>query len=465
MDFPDDTSQLYRIFQRCDRRTLRIRRFASRRLSGRGVLWLGVLFLILIPILTITVVLVHRASTRHILLAGFPGTTEARLAARLQDIFNAPSALERLLHVNLVPDFSVRPSCGALDTVDQVTRGAAQVGFAEDGLPAIPGEHCPWSPAPTGRETHDREGAIRILALAYQSPLHLIARRQRGWKDLSDIPPGTSAYLGPMGSATRFLAQRILEQYGLRVQDTASDLDFRQAAEALGHGRVDLAFFLTALEEDVPKRLLDGNSPFVLLSIGRAETLHLLYPYLEPLKIPPSLYGGMPTEVVTVATRTALVASSALPEWDVYTLAEQISNHAHDWLADVPLNMAQRLDSNPAKDALYRIHDGAERYANRNPPFFLDWHTLTAIGTYFSMVYAAYAVMKQFLHHYRMHRLFLVIDRACVRFFSHPHPASATQVVPHLWAIRRISLRLLRRRQLAYDEFNRVEEYIRAYHP
>jgi hypothetical protein len=78
-DLPDETSRLYRYVRQLDRRV-----------------------------------------TKYILLTGPAGSTTARLAPRLQSILNEPLPIERLLHLNVVPDFELRPSCGALDTIAQI---------------------------------------------------------------------------------------------------------------------------------------------------------------------------------------------------------------------------------------------------------------------------------------------------------------------------------------------------------
>jgi hypothetical protein len=35
---------------------------------------------------------------------------------------------------------------------------------------------------------------------------------------------------------------------------------------------------------------------------------------------------------------------------------------------------------------------------------------------------------------------------------------------PHLQKIRRIALRLMRRRKISYEEFSRIDDYVKVYH-
>jgi TRAP transporter TAXI family solute receptor len=456
-DLPDETSKLYSYFRRLDRRLAKWRHSASAVCKGIGLTWFLLVFAVLIPAVTLGVILHHRTHTDYVLLSGIPGSTAAGLAPRLQSVLNAPTPLEQWLHLNVVPDFVVRPSCGELDTIGRINAGAAHLGFAEDGLPedSVVSDRCAGSSETLTGPLAGNDPKMRVLMLLYKSPLHVVARRDRGFKDIEDVTPRTKVYLGRDGSATRYISRRIVEHYELAVEDEARDLDFEQAAQALIDGRVDVAFFLTGLQADVFKKLLRRDRQFQLLPIGQAASLKMLFPYLEPLTIPASIYPNAPTEVQTVGTNTVLVASTALDDWEAYEIMEKMAGHTQELLKDIPLNMARQIDNDQRKDLLYQVHGGAGRFVAHDPPFFLDLHALTVVGTYFSLVYAAYAMMVQFLRHYRVHRVLMAVDR----IFGRPKPPFS-----HLQRIRRIALRLMRRRKISYEEFSRIDDYVKAHH-
>jgi len=464
-DLPDETSSLYSYFKRLDRRVIRLRHKASTHLSGVSLSWFLVVFLFLIPSLAILGFVVQRTGTTHILLGGVPGSLTADLAPKLQAILSEPNTIERVLHLNIVPDFEVEPSCGALDTVAKIKAGVAQLGFAEDGLPSdsFSSIHCPHPLNRAAVRPYDNKPQMRVLTLLYKSPLHVLARAGKGFKRLQDLPPGTKVYLGPSGSATRFVAQRIVEHFELAVDDQTQFLDFNQAAQALTNGKIDVAFFLTGLQSSVVKVLFQQNDDVRLLPIEQTESLKILFPYLEPLTLPAAIYPKNVDAVQTVGTNTALVASTELPESEVYEIMEKIAAHAHDLLKDVPLNMARHIDNDLKKELLYQVHDGASRFVAHNPPFFMDLRTFTAVGTYFSAVYAVYLMMLQFLRHYRVHRILLTVDRLLNQARADQGWHNPQQLIPHLRQVRRITLRLMRRRKITYDEFSRVEDYISAH--
>ena len=346
--------------------------------------------------------------------------------------------------------------------------GEAHLGFAEDGLPEATAAsiHCSLSSdmMPPTIQATETDAKMRVLMLLYKSPLHVVARTKLGFKDFHDLTPGTKVYLGPDGSATSLVSQRIVEHFGLHLDQQGHTLDFDQAAQGLIDGKFDVAFFLTGLQTDVIKTLLQRNGEFQLLPIGQAASLKMLFPYLEILTIPSAIYPDTSREVQTVGTNTVLVASTALGESEVYAVTKKVAEHVQDLLQDVPLNLARVIDNDPQKDLFYPIHEGAHRFFAHNPPFFLDWRTLTGIGTYFSLVYASYAIMLQFLRHYRVHRLLMTVDLILERVQTLGNSSDPTRPIAHLQKLRRTALRLMRRRKVTYEEFSRIEDYIKAHH-
>ena len=466
-EFLDDSFRLYRYVRQLDRHIARIRRVAASRQPVVGIKSLLMIFLVIIPALAGASFLIQRIHTQYVLLTGPPGSSTAHIAPRLQAILNDPSPIERWLHLNIVPDFELKPSCGALDSIAQINAGMAQLGFAEDGLPydLTGSSHCPLSPE-NELATNQAEGMdsrMRVVTLLYKSPLHIVARSTLGLKDLQDLSPGTKVYLGPDGSATNFVGQLIVEHYGLRIERQGHTLDFNQAAKALNEGQFDVAFFLMGLETDVLKNLLQTNNKFQLLSAKQTASLKVLFPYLEPLTIPAGIYPNTPDEIQTVSTNTVLVASTALRDAEIYETTKKVAEHAQNLLRDIPLSFAQEIDTDPKKTLFYQIHDGARLFFTHDPPFFLDLRTLASAGTYFSLVSAFFVMFIQFLRRYRVHRLLIIVDLILERSQKLGNARDETRPLPHLQKIRRVTLRLMRRRKITYDEYSRIEDYIQAY--
>ena len=466
-DLPDETSRLYRYVRRLDRRLVKLRRQA---LSYRPMVafkWFLTTFALIIPVLALMWFLFHRTHTQYWLLTGPAGSTTAHVASRLQNLLNEPAPIERWLHLNLVPDFALRPSCGALDSIAQLNAGTAHLGFAEDGLPGNFSAMNPCALVPNPGPAMDRSTEtgekVRVVTLLYKSPLHIIARKTLGVKDIQKLAPGTRAYLGPDGSATSFVSQRLIEHYGLRLERQGSSLDFEQAAQGLMEGKFDVAFFLMGLQSNVLHTLMQRSQDFQLLSIETAASVKMLFPYLEPLTIPAAIYPNTPSEILTVGTNTVLLASASLREAEVYEITKKIADHVQDLLHDMPLSFAREIDNDPGKELFYQVHEGAHRFFAQDPPFSLDVRALAGIGTYFSLVYASSAVMLQMLRHYRVHRLLMTVDAILEISQKRGDSTDSMKPIPHLQKARRTALRLMRRRKITCEEFSRIEDYIKAH--
>ncbi|MDQ6735455.1 MAG: hypothetical protein M3Z35_15285 [Nitrospirota bacterium] len=95
------------------------------------------------------------------------------------------------------------------------------------------------------------------------------------------------------------------------------------------------------------------------------------------MRIPPSTYKVSARDITTVAAKTILVASTDLTTSQVYEIAEKLSEHIHDLLKTIPLNVS-KVSGNPA--LFYPLHTGAIRFYDHNPPFFLDPNFLAGLG-------------------------------------------------------------------------------------
>lgn len=466
-ELPDELSKLYRYVKQWDRRITKLRHTTLFRRPILSVTRFVLIFVLLIPAIAVVIFLVHRTHTQYVLLTGSAGSTTAYLAPRIQSILNMPAPIEQLFHLNIVPDFELRSSCGGLDTNAQINAGVAHLGFAEDGLPgdSIASMHCSLpSKQIRAKITNTEMGTkMRVLVNLYKSPLHVVVRSKLKLSDLQEIPPGTKVYLGPDGSATNFVGQLIVEHFGLHVDRKGHTLDFDQAAQGLINGEFDVAFFLAGLQTEVLKSLLQRNSEFQLLPIAQAASLKTLFPYLESLTIPPAIYPNVQSEIQTIGTHTVLVASTALGESEAYEITKKVAEHIQDLLWDVPLNLARVIDNDPSKDLFYPIHDGARRFFAHNPPFFLDMAMLTGIGAYFSVIYASYVMLIEFFRNYRVYRLLMTIDLILGRAQILGDSSNSIRLNTHLQKLRRAALRLMRRRKITYEEFSYIEDYIKAH--
>jgi hypothetical protein len=71
------------------------------------------LFLVVIPLGYGAILFLERVHTNYYLFTGPKGGTHYLLGPRFADTLNRPDKLERLLHLNVVPDFAPTESCGS----------------------------------------------------------------------------------------------------------------------------------------------------------------------------------------------------------------------------------------------------------------------------------------------------------------------------------------------------------------
>lgn len=426
--------------------------------------WGYTLLLVIVPLVFLIGLLIHRTHTTYYLLTGPKGGSSNMIGPRMAEVLNRTTPLEHVLHLNVVPDYRVQESCGSMDNLYYLNRGLAQLAFVHDGLPVEAANEptCPLPlPAPRFSDTQS-EMRTRALFPLFTAPLHIIARRDLHITDLEDLRPTMNVYLGSEGGATAYVARNLLAQSGLTVTPQSAHLNYDQSIQQLVDGRIDVGFFLTGLNAQAVQRLMQTGR-FTLLSVSHASGLQMHFPYLHTVTIPGGTYEGAPKEVVTVGATTVLAASTALTDIEVYTVASKLSQHMHDLMRDVPMNLAKAVDTDPSKDLYYPLHNGAIRFFDHDPPFILDARLLAGIGTYLSLLYAAYGVSSQYLRKYRVQRVLDAVDRA-VRFCgSSGRTPNLPRYQAHLRRVLRPALQAMRHHSISYEDFQRITEYVKGH--
>lgn len=430
--------------------------------------WLLLLFLVIIPAFYVVSYLIERTHTTYYLFTGPKGGTYYSLGPRLAEVLNQPDRLERLLHLNIVPDFIPRESCGSLDNIYFINQGVAQLGLAEDGLP-LHFEKPPKCSLEFNRKElkgTTRGDGIRLRAVMplYKSPLHIVARRDLAISDIRYIPPHTKVYIGPEGGATGFIADLILNHYGIPVDRQGKNLNFEQAMHQMIAGNIDVGFFLVGLKAEA-MQTLSQYPQFKLLTIEHADSLEFLYPYLDIVTIPGTTYKNALTDITTLGTKTMLVTTTDLSDSEVYGIAAKLSHNIHDIIKDIPFNATKITDGDPQRDLYYPLHEGALRFYSHNPPFFLDPHTLAGIGTYLTVLLALYKISAQFIRNYRVHRILHAIERAVLAYDVDTDHPRTKRFEFYIRKLKFKALTLLRHQRITLDDFHRINEYIKGYWP
>jgi len=422
------------------------------------------ILLVILPLIFVVGLLIHRTHTNYYLLTGPKDSSRDVIGVLMAEVLNQTTPLERFLHLNVVPDYVVQASCGSLDNLYYLNRGLAQLALVHDGLPlqAVTDPQCPL-PLTSPRFNDTRlEMRVRAVFPLFTAPLHIVARSDLGISDLKDLRSSMKIYFGSPGGASAYIAHHLLSQSALAATPVGAQLTYEESLQQLYDGRLDVGFFLTGLNDRRLQHLMQTGR-FTLLSIGQASGFHIRFPYLHSVTIPGGTYEGVLQETVTVGAITILAASMDLTESEVYTVASKLSQHLHDIMRDVPMNVAKAVDTDPSKDLYYPLHDGAVRFFDHDPPFMFDTRILAGIGTYLSLLYAAYGVTSQHLRKYRVQRVLQAVDRVVTFNGLAGHEPDQQRYHAHLRRVLQPALHALRHHTISYEDFQRIAEYVKGH--
>ncbi|WP_330998957.1 TAXI family TRAP transporter solute-binding subunit [Mangrovicoccus algicola] len=206
------------------------------------------------------------------------------------------------------------------------------------------------------------DGAQPVAGLAYLYPaaLQVATLEDTGIAGFEDLA-GKKINLGPPGSNSAVLAQRLLEAYGVFDPENVQFLSYAEGVTALENGMVDaiavLAGAPTAALID-----LDARKDMVMLSLDQDKIAALFetYPFYKPYVIPAGTYGDQTTDVTVVNDpATAFIGADADPAM-VEALTAAIFDNL-DELAGVHPQAAE-ITLRTAPDTPIPLHPGAAAY-------------------------------------------------------------------------------------------------------
>lgn len=147
---------------------------------------------------------------------------------------------------------------------------------------------------------------IRGIAPLFPEPLHLLVRKDKGIRSVSDLA-GRRLTLGPPGSGARQSAYTVLKHYQIPLE---SMHDTEQYFGAIATDQdLDAALFTTGWMNPTLEKLLQRND-LELIGLADAEGLAARYPWFTANTIPRGLYPGkspVPSEPVRTIAVTALL--------------------------------------------------------------------------------------------------------------------------------------------------------------
>ncbi|MDL5031563.1 TAXI family TRAP transporter solute-binding subunit [Pelomonas sp. APW6] len=291
--------------------------------------------------------------SRLTLATGFPGGAYEHFGQRYAQALAASKVTVTL-----------RPTQGSLENLALLSRADApvQAAFVQGGVgdaAAYPG--------------------LVSLGRINRQVLWIFQRPGLTLQRLQDLA-GLRLALGPAGSGTRLVAERLLALYDLDGQRTRLlPLAGDEAARALLDGRVDVVFMAFAADAPVVQRLL--HQPGVtLMSVPQAEAISRRLPFLERVTLPQGVVdlGASlpPRDIELLSTSNAVLVREDLHADLVQELVEVLRReHGQPSWLDRPGDFPK------ASDPEYPVSGAAQRYYRQGPsllqrllPYWLTAH-------------------------------------------------------------------------------------------
>jgi TRAP transporter TAXI family solute receptor len=241
-------------------------------------------------------------------------------------------------------DATVLATAASAENMELVSRGAAEIGFAQADV-LVPGG----------------EPAASLVALArvYDDLLHLVVRSDSTIDDLTDLNDRRVS-VGARGSGTTVTVGRLLSVAGMSNAVQRRELSLDDSILAMERGEIDAFFFSGGLPVSGIKQLrTEVGIRIVDLSDWAGELRDAYGDVYVVRDVPASAYSLPP--VATVGVPNLLVVSATMPEDLAYDLTRLLMERRGELAAAHPA--AERLELRAAISTLpVPLHPGAARY-------------------------------------------------------------------------------------------------------
>jgi TRAP transporter TAXI family solute receptor len=175
---------------------------------------------------------------------------------------------------------------------------------------------------------------LRAIGSLYPEPVHVIARADSGIASVSQLN-GRRVAIGPVGSASRITALRVLEAHGLDPKSSRLlDLPLNEALIGLRDKQLDAVVQVIGVPADnIRNALIDVPLRIVPLSERAVATMVASNAGYFAYTIQGGAYSTQKQSVRTVATTALLLAGGDLAESEVAAMTRYVFLEARDFAA------------------------------------------------------------------------------------------------------------------------------------
>jgi len=215
-----------------------------------------------------------------------------------------------------------------------------------------------------GQFANEKKAPLRLIGAGQTSARTIVARADAGVKTIADLKgkPFAAKRLGVQD--VEEIAVAALKAYGIDPKDVKiiEAADVNQQIEALQQGRVAAAVIPGGVPTGTLIKLAQSTN-VVFLSLGDKvdSVLKEIGPAFHKIVIPAGTYKGQISDVVTVGSKTLLVAGADLPDNIAYEITKAIFS-SYDELKLVHNEAKDWTIRNSLESPAVPFHPGAIKY-------------------------------------------------------------------------------------------------------
>jgi len=216
--------------------------------------------------------------------------------------------------------------------------------------------------------------AARLIAPLFSDAYQLLAREGSGIRSPGDLR-GKTVAVPVRGSAGFGSFWSVAAHYGMDESGlTALPMSVEAATWALGSEAVDALFLSRPPGSSVVRRVIDAGNAYVV-PIEQAAAIQLNRPALEVGVVPKGSYRGEPpvppADLSTATVRILLTGREDLDASLIRDITEVLFERRRELMERSPL-AGFILSPDRSAGTYLPVHDGAQRYYDRERPSFLQ---------------------------------------------------------------------------------------------
>jgi len=242
----------------------------------------------------------------------------------------------------------LRPTAGSVENLELLRSGEVSLALVQGGV-----------------DDGQSDPGLFSLGSVYYEPLWLFSRKGLSVQRLGDLA-GRRIAMGPEGSGTRALADRLLRDNGMAQTADWVAKGGQSAVDELLAGRVDAAFFVMSAESALIRELL-SHPQVVLADFVRAPAYTWRYRFLSALELPEGAYdlaANIPHRAVRLLAPAANLVSNTDLHPAVASLILQAASEVHregGYFGD-------RGEFPSARLLAFPLSDEADHFYKHGPP-------------------------------------------------------------------------------------------------